>query len=1160
MGGGRPVTTGGEPHPELRELAEWFRGALRAAGYETPNAFLSARRPARQVPPPHKNAVYDIIGARRLHELSTTEQFAEALGLPRQAVADVWGRARFALERRELAARRAKPGPASAPAVWPEIPSPDAWLEDLLASQAEAAEQFPYDLLGVRKPPLSHIHIEQDLQPLSQNASGHAARTMRSVPTLAVALSSHDHLFVTGGPGAGKTTLGRHLVRQIARYWLREEGPGDPWCREAVVPLRVTATDLQTRRPFHQQLSDAAGRTGTSRSAVPADRFAVRPHGVRWLVVVDGLDEVASPDDRQLILQNLAREIRPHGAFRLLITSRPLPQDELTPFRDLPAMGFYTLTGFDSGQQLAFAERWFAAQGADDPAAEARAFLEEVGHAGLGEVLQVPLLTTIAAAHRSRNPDAPLPRGRVALYEQFLADVATARESADEVDKGFRSRWERRGQGRLAQWLLDHRDVLVTHLARIRSTSASAPLLDAAVRWLAAALPVDLAWPDGACDELGQFLMQSGALVHDHGELFFLHLSFAEFLAARDAATRIPADFPGLNDWAVEIRSPSSRNRVLFTFALWARRPGHDVTLVVRHLLAGDLDHRIMALRLITSGVRLGEALEEAVIERVVDLSHDSDHLAQYRGRGRQVLRELSQLRGNRRLAATLRRIAETDGLDASLRIGAAAAYAEVASLPEGVALLQDFGRRLSAEGALECCRELAALAPDDTGFRVRLLSDVLAAPTASSWNRLTAAEELAALGRTDGLAEFACSVLAGSEENGGTLKRAGQFWFELEGLSAAPRVKAAVAGRASSRDWAKAALAYVLFLFGLVDEALPLLAYTIENSTDDESIDDVVHGWLDQEGEKAADGLVELMRRYEVWNSDGRPSIAMDLAGAGYRRQAAEIVRLSLQDPDPDTRHNLALEAMALIRALGPDSTGEVLSWLDRNRATTDSYAVALRDLTEAGAKAEDLLALARRLLCHPGSTHGEFTSAARVLFRFAPENACAEMLAALRDRPYGGPALRAALLPLLAEYGEAAAVRSLGQELLADPGLVGRELQVVVTAWLAVEGREAAAEVVNRVRSAVRLTADQAVSLATLLAAEGVPDAAATLWCQVTTAPETGVETRLRALQELLASGDVARAEQALRTALASPRHADEAMLLRRLLAWVRPPSDGA
>ncbi|MFF5706939.1 NACHT domain-containing protein [Streptomyces sp. NPDC012794] len=1097
--------------------------------------------------------MYEILGGRRLHELATNEQFAQSLGLPRQAVAEVWGRARFALQRRELAARRGAPG--LTPTAWSAIPLPDDWLEDLLSSQAAAAEQFPYDLLGVRKPPLSHIHVEQDLQPLSENTR-HASHA----PTLAAALSAHDHLFITGGPGAGKTTLGRHIVRQIARFWLREEEAEDPWCEEAVVALRVTATDLRTPRALHQQLSSAADRTGTLRSAVPADRFAVRPHGVRWLVVVDGLDEVVSPNERQLVLENLGREIRPHGLFRLLITSRPLPQDELRPFRNLQSIGFYTLAGFDSGQQLAFAERWFGAQRDPDPAAEARAFLKEVSHAGLGEVLHVPLLTTIAAAYRSRNPGAPLPRGRVALYDQFLADIATAREGSDEVDKGFRARWERRGQGRLAESMLAYRDRLITHLARVRTLGGrgSIRLLDAAVAWLGAALPSDLKWPEGARDELGQFLAQSGILVYDHDEVSFLHLSFAEFLAARDEAARIPADFPGLEDWANEIRSPSSRNRVLFTFALWARRPGHDVTLVVRHLLAGDLEHRIMALRLITSGVPLGDALEEAVIERVADLgrhSFDRGH-----EKGRQVLRELSQLRGSRLLAARLRRIAEADGLSASLRIGAASAYAEVASLPEGVTLLQAIARDTPPEGALECCRELAVLDPADTGFRAGLLSDLLASSTTPTWNRLVAAEELAALGRTEGLAEFTRSVLAGTEENGGVLERAGQLWYELEGKSAASRVAAAVAQRPSTRDWAKASLAQVLLLFGLVNEAIPLMAYTIENSVDSDSIDNVVRGWLDQEGEKAADGLTELLRGYKVWNTDERPGIAMDLVRAGFPRQAVELVRLSLDEPDPDTRHHLTLEVMVLIRALGPESSDEVLSWLDRNRATADSYASAMRDLAEVDAGTEGLLPLARRVLRHPGSGHDEFTSAARTLFRLARADACAEVLAALHDRPYGGPALRAALLPLLAEHGEAAAVMALGQELLADPGLVGRELEAVFSAWLTVEGREAAAAILDRVRTLVRLTADQSMLLAEFLAMRGLSRVAVPLWCQVAAAPEASVETRWRAVQELLTADAAPQAKQALRAALLAPPAPGEALLVARLLSWVQPPTPPA
>ncbi|MFD7500638.1 NACHT domain-containing protein [Streptomyces sp. NPDC059850] len=1153
MAGGRPRTSGSKPLPELQELADWFKETRRAAGYETTHAFLAAHGSDHRVP--HRKAVYEIVGAQRLHELATYERFAQALGQPPQAVAEVFGRARSALEHRELAARRAG-APGRAPTPWSGIPLPEAWLQDLLSGQAAAAERFPYDLLGVRKPPLSHIHIEQDLQPLSENTAEQAPRATGPVPTLAAALSAHDHLFITGGPGAGKTTLGRHLVRQIARFWLREKGAEEPWCREAVVAVRVTATDLRTRRAFHRQLSDAADRAGTLRSAVPPDRFAVRPHGVRWLVVVDGLDEVVSPDERKLILENLAREVRPHGMFRLVITSRPLPQDELRPFQSMPSIGFYTLKGFDPAQQLAFAERWFAAQEVPDADAEARSFLEEVGHAGLGEVLQVPLLSTIAAAHRSRNPGAPLPRGRVALYEQFLADVATAREGADEVDKAFRARWERRGQGRLAEWMLINRDDLITHLAWLR-TRGGTTLLDTAVAWLGTNLPADLTWPDGVRDELGQFLAQSGALVHDHGEVSFLHLSFAEFLAARDEAARIPADFPDLDDWADEIRAPSSRNRVLFTFALWARRPGHDVTVVVRHLLAGDLDHRIMAARLITSGVRLGDALEDAVIDRVVDFGQKSTPDER---RGGEVLRELSQLKGNRRLAAALRRIAEATGLSASLRIGAASAYAQVASLSEGVALLKEMSQQVPPEGVLDCCRELAALDPADAGFRARLLSDLLASPTSSSWARLIAAEELSLLGRTEGLAEFACSFLAGTEENGGHLRQAGHLWFTLEGPSAAPRVAAAVAGRSNTREWAKAALAEVLFRFGLVDEALPLLEYTIQTSADSDSITEMVRAWLDQQGEKAANALVDLLRGYEVWNSDERPNIALDLVRAGYPRQAVEVVRFSLNDPDPDARHHLGLEAMALTRALGPQSAEEVLTWLDRHAATADSYAIAIRILTEADADASGLLPLSRRLLRHPGSGNDEFTSAARTILRFAPVDACAEVLAALRDRPYGGPSLRAALLPLLAEYGEATAVRTLSQELLADPGLVSHELRAVVAAWLALEGREAAALILDRVRASVRLTTQQSADLAKFLDSEDLAHVAVPLWCQMAATPGTSIETRWRAVQQLLAVDAVPQVEQCLRTALLAPHTPDEALLLSRLLAWVRPPTPGA
>ncbi|MFF3819590.1 NACHT domain-containing protein [Streptomyces bluensis] len=1093
--------------------------------------------------------MYDVLGGRRLRSLEATLQIAAVLGLRQESVTALWTQAKLRKERDELAQR--PHSPEVPPVGWLEIPLPAQWLEDLLRSQATAAEQFPYELLGVHKPPLSEVYVEQDIQPLSPGSSGHPPRTVQPVPTIAAALSAHGHLFITGGPGAGKTTLGQYLVRQIARFWLREDQAEEPWCREAVAAVRVTSTDLLTPRAWHQQLSDAAARTGTLMSPVSPDHFARRPHGVRWLVIVDGLDEVSSPATRQTILEKLAREVRPNSSCRLVITSRPLPQSELKPFENTPDIGFYTLKGFDANQQRAFAERWFVAQGVSDPALDTRNFLSEVDQAGLREILQVPLLTTLAASFRSRNPHAPLPRGRVALYETFLTELRTAREGNVGIIARFRERWQVRGLGQLADWLLAHQDDIVTHLAWERiEAQPSKSLLSEATQWLASQLPEGLSWPERAEGELGQFLAQTGVMTFDGTDLSFLHQSFAEFIAARDEAAGIPADFPDLDVWSAAIKNTAARNRILFTFALWARRPGNDVSLIVRHLLVGDLEHRIMALRLVTAGVPLGEALEGSVIDRLMDFGDDSDHPIS--SPGPQVLSELSQLRGNRRLAAHLRKVAETEGLSSILRIQAAAAYANVASLQEGVALLKVLPETSDPNAVLNCCRHLASLDPQGIPFRVHSLNQLFTDSRASNWERLDAAEQLMAMGYTENLVNLARSILAGAEQNGQYLERAGELWFSLEGRDAANEVAEAISGRADTHIWATKGLAVTMIRFGLIDEVLPFARRIFDESCNSDDISELVTTWIDSAGSAAADQIVEVMREHPAWNMDERPSVAHDLLLNGFESQAAELVRISLATT-PHKRYSLHLELMGLVRALGPAAADEVLEWLEKLQGSPEDYASSMVDLTESGAAPGAILPFARRVLHHPGSPNKAFSAAAKMLFRHDRQAACKEVIEALQARPYEGSALRALLLPILAEHGEVTDVMKLGQELLADPGLTVPELQAVVSAWLVAAGREAAWEVVARVKTAVVLTVDQLIALADLLTGQNLTHAAAPLLCQVCTTPGIAAETRWRALQEVIEMGAERQASQALREALVAPSSPAEELILRRLLAWL-------
>jgi cellulose synthase operon protein C len=176
------------------------------------------------------------------------------------------------------------------------------------------------------------------------------------------------------------------------------------------VPVRLTARELAARLdlPLSQALADSVRSEygALLRHEVGAPLLAERVAGCRWLLLVDGLDEVANSAERDRLVSVLsAWASDPVGSsYRIVLTTRPIEGASLAPLQRAMAAR-YELQPFNEEALGRFAESWFAEEGRDT----AHRFVRQVREAYLDELVRVPLLATIAAIILSSTRTARCP-------------------------------------------------------------------------------------------------------------------------------------------------------------------------------------------------------------------------------------------------------------------------------------------------------------------------------------------------------------------------------------------------------------------------------------------------------------------------------------------------------------------------------------------------------------------------------------------------------------------------------------------------------------------------------------------------------------------------------------------------------------------------------
>ncbi|MFF7264883.1 HEAT repeat domain-containing protein [Streptomyces sp. NPDC008159] len=258
--------------------------------------------------------------------------------------------------------------------------------------------------------------VEQES--LERARQAYQERPARDVLQLLAARDA-DRLVLLGDPGAGKSTLARHLALALTGGIPR--GPLRPLAGRVplVVELREYAAGPWRHRAFEKFLAHLHETNGLAPPPAITERLLRQGRAV---VVFDGLDELFEPAAREQVahrIADFASRYREAGV-RVVVTSRVIGYQrsvlEHADFRH------HMIQDLSEEQIALFARQWYAAACPHDPERAdrlTRRLTQAVAHSRpVRELAGNPLLLTILAVVGRRRE---LPRDRQGVYRHAVA-------------------------------------------------------------------------------------------------------------------------------------------------------------------------------------------------------------------------------------------------------------------------------------------------------------------------------------------------------------------------------------------------------------------------------------------------------------------------------------------------------------------------------------------------------------------------------------------------------------------------------------------------------------------------------------------------------------------------------------------------------------------
>jgi DNA polymerase III delta prime subunit len=370
---------------------------------------------------------------------------------------------------------------------------------------------------------------------------------------LAEVLPRHRHLLIEGQPGSGKTTFLKLVASVLARDHLDEPCPDGGTWRAAhlgrdfarTVPVFIKLSQLLDGRRDSRRgdarlldlLVDDTAPASDSMEAKGARRGAWSAHleGGEVSLLLDGLDEVSDPAQRDALFQAFLAILRAWPKCQVIVTSRPIDLDRLVS--DLK-FHHVTVAPFADEEIRAYVGRWVHALFDKDPTKVAgrveveytRELIEAVyARPDLRRLAISPvMLSALCVVYSYGNK---LPEGRTELYRETTRLLLAARDKVREA-KGYGGVRVQEALSALALAMMGGADPNAPKIREIGFTEAAGAVASI-VRGPAFDIPSAPARKAALCEWLRFECEYSGVIEEiGRGQLQFKHLTFQEYLAA----------------------------------------------------------------------------------------------------------------------------------------------------------------------------------------------------------------------------------------------------------------------------------------------------------------------------------------------------------------------------------------------------------------------------------------------------------------------------------------------------------------------------------------------------------------------------------------------------------------------------------------------------